>query len=110
MKALGDVFCVEKWIRGKSQPCKELAGNLSRKRKPRVAQPRDTNELGCLRNRKRHMWLEAWNESQTIGHVVWEGWQMMWGLGIFILCCVRWKGMGEFEGGGDMVSSSHLEI
>lgn len=77
MRALRDVFCVEKWIWGKNQPCKELAGNLSRKRKPWVVQPRDMNELGCLRNRKRHMWLEARNRGQTIG-LVWLGREGGW--------------------------------
>lgn len=49
-------------------------------------QPRDMNELGCLRNRKRHMWLEARNRAQTVGCVDGEGGQIMWVLRIFILC------------------------
>lgn len=52
----------------------KLAGNLSRKKKPQVAQPGDMNELECLRNTKKHSVTRAQQQrGRAVGDVGGEG-------------------------------------
>lgn len=86
----------------------ELAGNLSRKRKPQVAQPGDMNGLEYLRKTKRYSVARAQQERcQAVGDGGGEGEVTdVWGLGILILGQVQWKDIGEC----DRISSSDLQL